>query len=61
MRLGECLVTKFGITCVTHRSSDLVALYVCARLAEEALRTVCAHIVDVARDLNGTDADFLFT
>jgi hypothetical protein len=59
MRLGECLVTKFGITCVTHRSSDFVALYVCARLAEEAVRAMCAHIVDVARDLNGTD--FLVT
>ena len=61
MRLGECIVTKFGISCVTHRSSDVLALYVCARVAEEAVRAMCAHIVAVARDLNGTDASLVFT
>jgi len=61
MRLSECIVTNFGISCFTHRSSDFVALYVCARVAEEVARAMCAHIVDVARDLNGTDASLLFT
>ena len=50
MRLGECLVTPWGVTCVSHRTPDLVLLYACARCAEAACRAACraaaAHVVD---------------